>query len=96
MKVWEVMFRVGKRERGKAVCTTRENAPKGRKQTLPVGDKRIDAHYRLVGAIFWRNGDLSSQVSGIAVLETHCIVPSAALGLGNFTLSHFLCEEIIC
>lgn len=58
VKVWEVMFSVGNRDRGKAVCTTRENAPKGRKQILPVGDKKIDAQYRLVGAIFWRNGDL--------------------------------------
>lgn len=58
MKVWEVMFSAGKRARGKAVCTTRENVLKGRKRILPVGDKKIDAHYRLVGAIFWRNGDL--------------------------------------
>lgn len=58
MKVWEVIFSVGKRDRGKAVCTTRENAPKGRKQILPLGDKKIDAHYTLVGAIFWRSCDL--------------------------------------
>lgn len=41
VKVWEVMFRVGKRDKRKAVCTTRENAPKGKKQTLPVGDKKM-------------------------------------------------------
>lgn len=35
------MFSAGKRDRGKAVCTARENAPKGTKQILPVGDKKI-------------------------------------------------------
>lgn len=40
------------------VCTNRENEPEGRKQILPLGGKKVDAHYILVGAIFWRNGDI--------------------------------------